>query len=335
MNQPASNPFVYSNDNKRYHTWNYYLRNKFGCRVAKIPVRVASSCPNRDGSRGSGGCTFCSGAGSGEGAGSAEEPLVAQYAKAVALRAGKWPAAKYIVYFQAFSSTYLPVERLRKSVQEALALPGVVGIAIATRADCLPAEVLEYLEWLNRQTWLVVELGLQTVHDSTARRINRCHTYSEFLSGYHALQARGVATCVHLLNGLPGESVEMMRESARQLAALAPHSVKIHMLNLLRGTALAAEYEKEPFALLDRAQYIALLCDQLEYLPPGTVVQRITGDAVAGELIAPQWAGNKLAVRNGLDQEFFRRGSMQGARYGQGESNAGRLGSHIAAGYEK
>lgn len=306
--------FLYTSDNKRYHTWNYHLRQKYGQKVCKIPLNAGFSCPNRDGTCGTGGCTFCSGQQSGDFGGDPALPIPEQFARMREVFAKKWPDALYIAYFQAGTNTYAPLPVLEEKFETALALPGVVGLSVATRADCLPPPVLDYLADLSRRTDLTVELGLQTVHDQTARQINRGHNYAAFLAGYRALVCRDIRVCVHLINGLPGETQEMMRQSARQVAALRPFAVKLHLLHLLRGTALAAQYEAAPFPLMEKEAYVRLICDQLELLPPQTVIQRLTGDGDRRALIGPLWSVCKREVLNAIDRELVRRDTVQGAR---------------------
>lgn len=308
------NPFPYTLDNKRYHTWNYHMRTTFGKKMMKIPLDAGFSCPNIDGTKGWGGCVYCSPAGSGDFAGDAALAMAAQFSQVCAQMGGKWPGADYIAYFQAHTNTYTSVAELRSKVEQVLYLPKVVGVAIATRADCLPPEMVGYLTALSRQTWLLVELGLQTIHDQTANRINRCHEYADFLQGYRQLQQAGIQTCVHLINSLPGEDREMMLESARTIGALKPHSIKLHMLHVLQGTKAAKLYAAQQLPLLTREEYIALICDQLEWIPPQTVIQRLTGDGKAEDLIAPLWTKNKTTLLNAIDRELVRRGSWQGKR---------------------
>ena len=281
----------------------------------KVPLDIGSTCPNRDGTKGIGGCTYCIDGGVGSFPGYGIGSLSDQFYRGVERIRRKWPVGRAIVYFQSASNTYMPPEHLRSRVEEALTFPGVCGVSIATRADVLPSGILDYLEELSRRVWLCVELGLQTVHDNTARRINRCHDYAEFLSGYQALRCRGIRTCVHLMNGLPGESRDDMLQTALQIGRLYPHSVKFHMLYLLRGSAMAAECSGGNFPLLSGEEYISILCEQLELLPPETVIQRITGDPPLEGLIAPCWITNKLWVRNALDLEMSRRDTTQGARF--------------------
>jgi radical SAM protein (TIGR01212 family) len=307
------NPFCYSYDNKRYHTFDYEMKRLFGHKVVKVPLDAGFTCPNLDGSKGVGGCTYCGSRGAGEFVGKGST-LGEQFEDGKKTLSRKWPSAQYFAYFQAHSNTYAPVSRLRSLFEEALSFEGVKGLCIATRADLLPDDVLNLLEELNSRTFLTVELGLQTVHDRTAERINRCHSFAEFLTGYSVLAERGIRTCVHLINGLPGETREMMVETAKQVAALSPWGIKIHMLHILKGTTLAEEYGKSPYPLLELDEYTSLICDQLERFAPETVVERITGDGPKDQVIAPLWTLRKREVLAAVDKEFVRRGSFQGSR---------------------
>jgi len=307
----AKNPFLFSSDNKRYHTFDYEMKRLFGQKTVKIPLDGGFTCPNIDGSKGRGGCVYCGDRGAGDFVGKGET-LAMQFESGKELLSKKWPSAKYLSYFQAHSNTYAPVSRLRFLFEKSLSFEGVVGLSVATRADLLPPDVLDLLSELNERTFLTVELGLQSVFDETAKRINRCHSFAEFLEGYEALSSRGIRTCVHLINGLPGEDQRMMLESARKVAALAPWGIKLHMLHILKGTRLAKEYEEAPFSLLSLEEYASLVCDQLELFPPETVVERITGDGPKESVIAPLWTLRKREVLAAIDKEFIRRDSMQG-----------------------
>lgn len=309
------NPFPFSDGNKRYHTYDYAMKKRFGGKTARVCLDVGMTCPNQDGSRGWGGCVYCSPAGSGEFAGDRALSVAEQLARGMACMAEKWPAASYIAYFQAHSNTYAPAERLRALFEEALSVPGVAGLAVATRPDCLPDGVCALLEELSKRTFLTVELGLQTVHDATGKLINRCHTFAEFLDGYGRLASRGIPVGVHLIDGLPGETPEMMEESVRRVASLRPSLVKLHLLYVAEGTALAQWYREGRFRTLEREEYVEIACNQLELLPPETVVGRLTGDGAPETLIAPQWSRKKLCVLNEIDKELARRGSFQGMRF--------------------
>lgn len=309
------NPFKYSDDNKRYHTWNYHLRHTFGCKVMKISLNAGFTCPNIDGTKGYGGCSYCSSSGSGDFAGNPKDDILLQYETVKEQMNKKWSEGKYMPYFQAHTNTYAPVSVLKRCFEPVLRLEDVVGLSIATRADCLEDDVLEYLCGLNERTYLVVELGLQTVHDKTGERINRCHTYADFLEGYKKLSARGIRVCVHLINGLPGEDKDMMLESAAAVAGLSPFCVKLHLLHVLKGTRLADEFERGKFALLTLEEYVDIIISQLELFSPETVIQRLTGDGSRESLIGPMWSLKKFCVMNEIDKEMVRRDTMQGAKF--------------------
>lgn len=307
--------FPYSDTNKRYHTFDYYCRHRFGKKMIKIPLNAGFTCPNRDGKKGFGGCTFCSAEGSGDFASGAALSIAEQFEEQRRILAQKWPDAGCIAYFQSYTNTYAPVETLRSLWEQALCCGDVAGISIATRADCLPDSVLDALEGLQEKTWLSVELGLQTISDQTAARMNRCHSYEEFCESVQKLRRRNIPVCVHLINGLPGETPEMMQESAKAIAKMDIQAVKIHLLHLLEGTALAEQWKTKPFPLLSREEYVSIVCDQLELLPPSVVIQRLTGDGDRKKLIGPLWSRDKRAVLNEIDKELLRRNSFQGIRF--------------------
>ena len=306
--------FAYSDSNKRYHTYNYFLKQKFGGKVAKLSLDAGFSCPNIDGTKGHGGCTYCSGRGSGDFAGNPADSLRQQMEQQKAVMEKKWPGSQYIAYFQAHTNTHGSVEQMKNAFEAVLDIPGVVGISIATRADCLDEEKADYIASLMERTFVEVELGLQSVFDVTGERINRCHSYEEFLAGFALLKARNIPVCVHLINGLPGENREMMLESARRVGELRPHSVKLHLLHVIEGTVLAEQWKRGEFPLLEREEYVDILCDQLELLPPEIVIQRITGDGDKATLLGPLWSMDKKKVMNAIDMEMARRNSWQGAK---------------------
>ncbi|MCX7714656.1 MAG: TIGR01212 family radical SAM protein [Clostridia bacterium] len=306
--------FPYSNDNKRYHTWNYHLNKKFGCKVFKVPINAGFTCPNIDGTKGLGGCTYCSASGSGDFAGNPADSVTEQFHKIKEMLHKKWPNAKYIPYFQAHTNTYAPVHILRERFEPVLSLENVVGISIATRADALGDDVLDYLQELNKRTYMIVELGLQTIFDKTGEAINRGHTYAEFLEGYHKLKERNINICVHLINGLPGETKDMMLKSAREVAKLEPHCVKLHLLHVLKGTKIVQKYLNNEFPLLTLEEYVDIICCQLELFPAKTIIQRLTGDGGRDSLIGPLWSLKKFVVLNEIDKEMQRRNTFQGAK---------------------
>ena len=307
-------PFLYSLDNKRYHTYNYYLTSRFGEKVSRISLNGGFTCPNIDGTKGTGGCIYCSSAGSGEFAGNKNREISEQFEEISRKMGEKWDTPKHIAYFQANTNTYAPLEKLKRFYTQALACPGVVGLSIATRPDCLPEEVCDYLQELSQQTYVTVELGLQTIHNATGEKINRCHTYEEFLNGYEKLRRRNIPTGVHLINGLPGETPEMMVASAKAVGQLQPHLIKIHLLHVLEGTRLAQMYREGKVLLLSLSQYVQIVCDQLEWLPPETVLGRLTGDGDPKALLGPVWSLKKLVVLNEIDKELLRRDSWQGKK---------------------
>ena len=308
------NKFKYSLDNKRYHTWNYHLQQKFGCKVFKVALNGGFTCPNLDGTKGRGGCIYCL-SGSGEFAGNPAHDILTQFEEIKAKMHLKWPEAKYIPYFQANTNTYAPASVLREKFEPVLSQPNVVGISIATRADCLADDALEYLSELNERTYLIVELGLQTIHDKTGELINRCHTYADFLEGYRKLKERDINVCVHLIDGLPLETRDMMIESAKAVAALKPHCVKLHLLHVLKGTRLAEMYERGEFRTLTMEEYVETVVDQLELFSAETVIQRITGDGGWNTLLAPRWSLKKFVVMNEIDKLMVRRDTYQGCRF--------------------
>ncbi len=280
--------------------------------MVKLALDSALTCPNRDGSKGTGGCSFCSAGGSGDFAGSIGEQIKGVSRKW--RREGGSEDIRYIAYFQSFSGTYAPAEKLRAMWDAALSHEGVIGLAVATRPDCLPPEVLALLEEYNKKTFLWVELGLQTSREDTAEAFNRCWKNSEFEKAMAELAERGIRTVVHLILGLPGESKEDMTASARYAASFRPFGIKLHMLHLMKGTRMGEEYLKAPFPLLSRGEYISIVCDILEQIPQDITIHRLTGDAPQETLIAPDWTRNKHEVLNGIQKEFRRRGTYQGYR---------------------
>lgn len=306
--------FKYSYNNKRYHTLDYYYKQKYGCKIAKISLNGGFTCPNRDGTKGVGGCIFCSNSGSGEYAGNRNKSITEQFADIKKIMDKKWQNAKYIAYFQANTNTYASVKELKEKYEEALKLKNVVGINIATRCDAITDECLDYLEKLNNKTDLVIELGLQTIHEKTSKLINRGHTLKEFTEMIKKLKKRKIKIVVHIINGLPNETKEEMLETARFINKLNVHGIKIHMLHILKNTKLAELYEKDKFKILTKEEYIDIVCDQLEILNEKIIINRITGDPKIDDLIEPKWLIKKFCVLNDIDKEMQRRGSYQGIK---------------------
>ena len=308
------NKFKYSNSNKRYHTLDYFYKNKFNSKVFKVSLNAGFSCPNIDGTVGYGGCIYCSSSGSGDYAGNPNDNLVKQFNTVKEIIHKKWPEAKYIGYFQAHTNTYAPVNVLKEKYETILKLPNVVGLNIATRADAISDECLDYLTELSKKTYLTIELGLQTIHESTTKLINRCHTLECFEKMVKKLRDRNINVVVHIINGLPYETKKMMIETAKYLNKLDIQGIKIHMLHILKGTKLAKIYNEKPFHVLTKEEYIDIVCDQLEYINENIVINRITGDPSIDDLIEPNWLVKKFCVLNDIDKEMVKRDSYQGIK---------------------
>lgn len=319
MQRENGHPFRFTDGSKRYHTYDYWLKSTFGGKCAKIPLDAGFTCPNLDGRCGVGGCIYCSGRGSGDFAEESTIPLREQYDRQRAILSKKWPTERCIPYFQARTNTYAPAEVLRPLFEEALTWPGVVGLNIATRADCLPEETVALLAELSEKTVLTVELGLQTAHDATAAAINRGHTYADFLDGYIRLRmgAPKALICVHLIFGLPGETEEDMLETVRRVAELRPDQVKIHLLHVLKGTVLSDLYGAGKYVPMDKDGYVSVVVKALELLPPETVVARVTGDGAAQDLLAPLWSRRKREVLNAIDRRLAELDTVQGRLFQQ------------------
>ena len=317
--QRTNNPYKNTDTNKRYYTYDYYLRRTFGAKCAKIPLDAGFTCPNIDGKCGYGGCIYCSGRGSGDFAEFSVVPLREQFERTKAKLSSKWSTEHSIAYFQAHTNTYAPLEVLREKFEEALSFDGVVGLNIATRADCIDGEIAEYLADIANRTVLTVELGLQTTDDKTAALINRGHSFRDFIRGYELLREASdkINICVHLIFGLPGEDRETMLKSVRELSNMKPDQVKIHLLHVLKNTKMADIYEKGEYVPLGKEEYVALVADAIELLPPDTVVARVTGDGMAQELLAPDWSRKKVSVINDIDKLLYERNSYQGINFGK------------------
>ena len=306
--------FIYSDSNNRYHTLDYYYKNKYGCKIAKISLNLGLTCPNKDGTVGTGGCIYCSKLGSGEFGGDPVLPLKEQFDAVKKVMRHKWPECKFIAYFQANTNTYGDLNYLTKNWEEAISYDDVVGINISTRPDSITKECYDYLDKLNKKTDLVVELGLQTIHEETSKLINRCHTLKCFEEAVKELNKRNIKVLVHIINGLPYETKEQMLETVKYLNNLDIWGIKIHMLHIIKDTALENLYKKENFHVLTKEEYVDIVCDQLEILRSEIVINRITGDPSIDELVAPQWLTKKFCVLNDIDKEMVKRNSFQGKR---------------------
>lgn len=298
-----------------YYSLNQFLRERHGSKVIKLSIDGGFTCPNRDGHLSTGGCIFCSTSGSGDFAAPAVGSIHQQLASSIAHLHTKWPdVTKYIAYFQAYSNTYAPLPILTQKYEEALKFPGVVGLALATRPDCLPSDVIDYLATLKDRTHLWVELGLQTIHEATSHWLNRGHTLDVFDDAVYRLHEQGIEVVSHMILGLPGESKEAMLATAHHLAQLPLQGVKIHMLHILDDTPLAQYYEEEPFPLLSEEDYVHLVAEILKILPKHFVIHRLTGDGNRNHLIAPKWTLNKRHVLNHMHHYLHTNQIFQGTR---------------------
>jgi radical SAM protein (TIGR01212 family) len=306
--------FEFGENNKRYHTLDYFYKHKFNSKVCKISLNAGFTCPNIDGTKGTGGCIYCSKLGSGDFAGNQNLDLVSQFNEVKDIMNKKWQDAKYIGYFQAHTNTYAPLPILKEKYETILNLENVVGLSIATRADAITEECLDYLEELNKKTYLTIELGLQTIHEQTAKLINRCHTLECFEQMVYQLHKRNIPIVVHIMNGLPYETKEMMIETIKYINTLPIQGVKIHMLHILKDTELEKLYLEKHFPILSKKEYVDIVCDQLEYLDKHIVIHRITGDPKIEDLIEPTWLIKKFTVLNEIDKELKRRDSYQGKK---------------------
>ena len=304
--------FKYSDSNKRYHTLDYFYKHKFSSKVFKVSLNAGFSCPNKDGKSGYGGCIYCSSLGSGEFAGNKKDDLITQFNTIKNIISRKWPNSLYIGYFQANTNTYAPVNILKEKYESILKLDNVVGLNIATRPDAIDDDCLNYLKELNKKTYLTIELGLQTIHENTSKLINRCHTLKCFSDMVKKLRKENINVVVHIINGLPYETKNMMIDTVKYLNNLDIQGIKIHMLSVLKNTKLEKYYQDNKFHVLSRNEYVDIVCEQLEYLRPEIVINRITGDPKKEDLIEPNWLLKKFVVLNEIDKEMKKRDIYQG-----------------------
>jgi radical SAM protein (TIGR01212 family) len=303
---------------KRYNTLNDYYREIFGEKIFKVPIDAGFDCPNRDGTVAHGGCTFCTVSGSGDAIVAPDAPIRDQFYKEIDFMHRKWPEVKkYLVYFQNFTNTHDTVDVIRERYEQAINEPGVVGINIGTRPDCLPDETIAYIAELSERMHVTVELGLQTTYDETSKIINRAHTYDLYVKTVKRLRelAPKVEIVSHLINGLPGETYEMMVENVRRCVTDNEIvGIKLHLLHLMTSTKMQRDYHEGRLKLLGMEEYVNIICDQLEIIPKNIIIHRITGDAPRDMLIGPMWSLKKWEVLNAIDQEMERRGSYQGCK---------------------
>lgn len=303
---------------KRYNTLNDYYREIFGEKIFKVPIDAGFDCPNRDGTVAHGGCTFCTVSGSGDAIVAPDAPIRDQFYEEIDFMHRKWPEVKkYLVYFQNFTNTHDTVDVIRERYEQAINEPGVVGINIGTRPDCLPDETIAYITELSERMHVTVELGLQTTYDETSKIINRAHTYDLYVKTVKRLRelAPKVEIVSHLINGLPGENHEMMVENVRRCVTDNEiDGIKLHLLHLMTSTKMQRDYHEGRLKLLSMDEYVNIICDQLEIIPKNIVIHRITGDAPRDMLIGPMWSLKKWEVLNAIDKEMERRGTYQGCK---------------------
>lgn len=310
----ANRIIKYNGTNKRYNQFSAYLKNKFGVKVYKITLDAGFSCPNRDGTISSGGCIFCDEGGSYAQTYSNNLSIEEQLDTGMKLQKERFKAQKFMSYFQAYSNTYKPLKELEKIYNSALNHPDIVGISIGTRPDCVDAEKIRLISSYTKDYEVWLEYGLQSIHDKTLRRINRGHDYECFLKAYEMAKSAGINVCAHVILGM-WETHDEMMQTARELAKLNIDGVKIHQFSALKGTVLADMYKKGEITFPTQDEYVKLVCDFLEYLPPSVKIHRLAGNGLVSENIAPLWLGKKWSCLNDIDREFERRGSGQGALF--------------------
>ena len=309
------NNFKYSFNEKRYHTFNYYLKSKYHCKVAKVILDAGFTCPNRDGKKGYGGCIYCSELGSGDSNVDIGDSLLKQYNANKAIMDNKWQNDLYIPYFQSFSNTYGPLSKIKNMLEPFINMDEVCEISIATRCDCLSEETIKYLDSLTTIKPIWLELGLQTSNDETGKYINRQYDFMDFKNALDRLAKTNIKVCVHILNGLPHETIDDMLQTVKDIKDLKFDAIKIHMLHIIKNTKLAEIYEKENFNILTRNEYIELVVKQLELLRPEVIVERLTGDPIKDNLIAPTWISNKTTILNDIDKLMRKLDTYQGLKH--------------------
>lgn len=303
---------------KPYYSFHDYCLKTFGEKVYRLSLDAGMTCPNRDGKLGTGGCAFCSLGGSGDFASSSALSITEQLASAKERIQKKTKCRKFVAYFQAYTNTYAPIERLRQIFTEAIRTPDIVALSIATRSDCLSDEIIALLEELNQIKPVWIELGLQTIHNHTHQIMHTHSTVEQFEDALSRLTASGISVIAHLILGLPGETKEMMKESVSYLANTSVAGVKLQLLHVLKDTLLAQMYEDSPFPIFTMEEYCDFVVDCVEMLPPNIVIHRLTGDGPKSLLIAPMWSADKKRVLNTLNHCFIKRNTWQGKEYKNG-----------------
>lgn len=309
------NPYPYSFDNKRYQTFNYYLKKKYQKKVAKVILDAHFTCPNRDGTKAFGGCAFCSNKGSGDANLFSKEDLLIQYRANQKVMKRKWDTDLFIPYFQNFSNTYGPLEKIKTMIETFIHLDEVAAIAIATRSDCLDEEKIDLLNSYAHIKPIYLEIGIESTKEKTLKLLNRQESFKDFKKIMPLIQKTALKTCLHIIDGLPFEDEETMLKTIKDLNGFAFDALKIHMLYIIKDTALAKEYLRSPFKLLSKDEYIDILIKQLELLRPDVIIERLSGDPIKEDLLAPSWVLNKRQLLNDIDKEMKRRDTWQGKYY--------------------
>lgn len=304
----------FGDERKRYNDFNSYLRRLYGCRVQKVMVDAGLTCPNRDGNLSRGGCIYCNPKGSGTGAHARGFSIREQVIMGKIAMIKRYKAKKFLVYFQSFTNTYAPCERLEEIYGQALAVDGVIGLSIGTRPDCINGRILDLLEAYARDYLIWLEYGLQSIHDDTLALLNRGHDFACFQRTVEATRGRGIKICAHVILGLPGEDRARMLQTAKTVAGMGIHGVKVHLLYVIKGTPLEKWYRQGRYRCLEQQEYIDLVCDFLEYMPENMIIQRLTGDPHGDELVAPQWARQKSQIMDQISRTLEARGTCQGSR---------------------
>ncbi|MBA4393488.1 MAG: TIGR01212 family radical SAM protein [Desulfobacca sp.] len=309
--------------NQPYYTYSSYLSKRFGCRVQKISLDAGMTCPNRDGTKGTGGCVYCDARGSGSGASSGTPSIKEQMLQGQGFLKQRYGAKKFIAYFQSFSNTYGPFDRLKSLYLEALSIEEVVGISVGTRPDCISPEILDLLAGFQKTHLVWIEYGLQSFHGQTLELINRGHTIEEFVRAIEETRKRDINICVHVILGLPGEGLKECLSTADRLAEMDIQGLKLHSLYINRGTLLETWYQQGKVQLLNQEQYVDWACQFLERCPPHWIIQRLTGDPAPGQLVAPQWALKKQETLQMIKAQFAKTGGYQGAKWKLGMTRSG------------
>ena len=306
----------YITNQHRYYSLDYYFKEKYNSKVFKVALNGNFTCPNRDGTISTKGCTFCSASGSGDFAGNKNDTLEKQFKEVKEIMTKKWPNSLYIAYFQANTNTYAPLKKLKELYEKAINLDdNIIAIDIATRPDSISDETLEYLEDLNKRKKVIIELGLQTIHQKTADAINRGYNLNIFEECVKKLRSKNIEIVVHIINGLPYETKEMMLETVKYLNTLDIQGIKIHSLYILKGSIIEKEFQENKFKILSLEEYVDIVCEQLAIIREDIVIHRINGDAPRDLLIEPKWSIKKLVVMNEIDKEMKKRDYYQGIKY--------------------